>query len=78
MLGISVSPDSWLILPTHIICITHINLPIFALVDFSAEQNLISKDLVEQLQIPVKQLTQTFNVAALKGQALTKITNQIE
>lgn len=46
------------------------------LVDSGAEQNLISKDLVEQLLITVKELTQPFTAAALTGQTIASIAHR--
>lgn len=74
-MGISVCPGSRLILPITI-HINQINLPVLALVDSGEKQNLISSDLVMQLQIPIKTLTQTLSVGALTGQTLTTISQQ--
>lgn len=51
-------------------------LPVLSLVDSVAEQNLISSELVEQLQINVSPLKHPLTVAALTEQMLTIITHK--
>lgn len=58
----------------EILCFNTINFPTGAIVDMGAEQNLISKDLVEKLQIPTTELTPVVSMAALTGQTISSIS----
>lgn len=51
-----------------------INFSIQALIDSGAEQNLISRSLVEELQIPTVNLTSAITVSALTRQAVSSIS----
>lgn len=66
------SPETNLCL-SAIICVDQINFRIMALVDSGTEHNLIRKNLVEQLQILVEELTSSITVAAITGQTISSI-----
>lgn len=64
----SVSPGSHLVLPATV-CANMMNLPMLALEESGAKPNLIRKNLADQLQIPVQELTQPVTIDVLTGQA---------
>lgn len=68
----SVSPGGRFMLPTAI-CVNNINLPVLALVDSGAEQNLISHHLVEQLLIPTVSLPRDI----MMGQNITSVSQKV-
>lgn len=64
-----------------ILCVNNSNYPTQALIDSGAEQNLISRSLVDKLHISTAALNPTMAVAALTGQTISSIsckTNKIE
>lgn len=72
MVGSSFSPGSCLVLSTTIV-VNQIKLPISAFVNSGEEQNLISSDLVDNLQITIQTLNPPLSVAGLTRQSLAKI-----
>lgn len=70
------SPDNHLSLQATI-CVNNINLPVSALIDSGAEQNLNSKDLVDQLCIPTEELSQPLSMPALTGQTFASVSHKV-
>lgn len=70
------SPASLLSLPTTIV-FKNVKLPISALVDSGAKQNLISSDIVAQLQLPTVTLNHPRTVAGITGKPITQINAKI-
>lgn len=56
-----------------VIQINQDHLPVTALIDSGAEQNLISSDLIAKLFIPTQVLQPPLAVAGITGQKLTQI-----
>lgn len=68
------SPGNRLVLPTTLL-IRDFTFPVASLIDSGAEQNLISSELLEHLNIPVVALYHPVTVSDLAGKTMTTITH---
>lgn len=75
MRSTAISPESKLLLPALNVSDQE-KLPVSALLDSGAEQNLISRDLVDRLSILTRTLQLSLTVVGITGQSLARILLQ--